>query len=346
MSEKVKLGFVGAGAIVQSYIGALADSDVARIVGIADVRSEVAEASAENAGCDAFDNYEAMIEATGCDVVVVCTPPATHVEIGLNCIDRGLPVLVEKPLSTDIASARALKQAADEAGVLMTMASKFRFVEDMIRAKSIINSGLLGDILSFENAFTARVDMTQRWNSNRKLAGGGVLIDNGTHSVDIVRYLLGPIERVMVVESKRCQPIDVEDSVTMFAHTVGGIVASIDLSWSIDKKLANFVNVYGSNGCLSVGWAESKYRQINSGEWVVFGSGYEKLSAFRRKIENFCDAVRGVDRPLITSDDAVASVEVIAAAYESLRLNQWIDVESTAVAKVASGVVALKEAIL
>ena len=328
MSDPTRLGIVGAGAITQSYIRALDESEIASIVGIADPRMEATEASAEIAGCRAFENYEVMIDSSGCDAVVVCTPPDSHVEIGLSCIDRGLPVLIEKPLATSVGDARALKARADEAGVLVTMASKFRYVEDMIRAKSIINSGMLGEIFSIENAFTARVDMTHRWNSDRSLSGGGVIIDNGTHSVDIVRYLLGPIARVMVVEGKRCQPIEVEDNVTIFAQTDHGVGARIDLSWSIDKNLSDFVTVYGSSGCLNIGWAESKYRLINNGEWVIFGSGYEKLSAFRGKVENFCNVLRGADRPLITSDDAVASVEVIAAVYDSLRLDRWVDVVS------------------
>jgi predicted dehydrogenase len=216
--------------------------------------------------------------------------------------------------------------AADEAGVVFTMASKFRYVDDVIRAKSLLASGLLGDIVLFENAFTSRVDMSRRWNSDPAMAGGGVLIDNGTHSVDIVRYFLGPIEAVEAVEGKRIQGLAVEDTVRLFVRTKSGVLGSIDLSWSLNKELDTYIDIYGSNGIVRIGWKGSKYRPLSSPDWIAFGKGYDKVEAFRRQVENFCGAVRGEEKLLITADEALASVRVIEAAYESMKKDDWVAV--------------------
>jgi predicted dehydrogenase len=320
MEKYVRFGLVGAGAIAQSYAQAFEDCQAARLVAVADIRLEAAQALAQRFNCPSFSSYQAMAKESRLDAVIVCSPPNTHQEVCLHFLERKIHTLCEKPLSTDSRSARKMLESARKSGVTLTMGSKFRYVDDVIRAKSIVMSGILGEIILFENSFTARVDMASRWNSDPKVSGGGVLIDNGSHSVDLVRYFLGPLLDVQVVEGKRVQGLTVEDTVRIFVHTVSGIMGSIDLSWSINKELDSYINIYGSQGTISVGWKESKYRQASSRDWIVFGNGYNKVQAFRSQITNFARTIRGEEMLLITAEDALASVEVIEAAYCSLRL--------------------------
>ena len=100
----------------------------------------------------------------------------------------------------------------------------------------------------------------------------------------------------------------------------------IDLSWSLNKEVPGYINIYGTNGAVSVGWKESKYRQSSSPDWIVFGKGYDKIQAFRSQIQNFSRAVRGEEALLITADDALASVEVIETAYQALRQEHWVQI--------------------
>ena len=214
------------------------------------------------------------------------------------------------------------------------MASKFRFCEDVVTAKGILASGTLGEVLQFENAFTAKVDMSQRWNSDKAVSGGGVLIDNGTHSVDIIRFFMGGIDSVLVVDAGGTQGLGVDENVKMFAKTKGNVIASVDLTWGINKELPYFISIYGSNGTLHIGWRESKYKTNSSADWTIFGGGYDKIASFRGKIENFAGALRGEEELFIKPEDALASVRVIEAAYKSLNQNLWQSVvEKTLAAK-------------
>ncbi len=321
--KKLRCGLVGAGGIAQAYGQALENCETARPVAVADIRAGAAHALAESLGCQGYHSYKAMAESTALDAVIICTPPVTHPEICLFFIERQAHVLCEKPFSIDLSSAKRMRDAAKAAGVTLTMASKFRYVEDVISAKSIVTSGVLGEIILFENAFTSRVDMSSRWNSNRAIGGGGVLIDNGAHSVDLMRYFLGPLAEVQAVEGKRSQLLAVEETVHLFVRSVGGVMGTIDLSWSINKELDSFIRIYGSHGTVMVGWKESKYRRSSGSEWVVFGRGYDRIQAFRSQINNFSRAISGAEPLLITADDAVASVEVIEAAYTALYQNRW-----------------------
>ena len=326
MTGRLDFGLIGAGAIAQTYAPAFEQCETARVVGVADTRPEAAGALAERLKCPAFATYQALGEGAKLDAVVISTPPDRHPEIAIHFLQRGVHVLCEKPFSLDSQSARAMVDAAAKSGARLTMASKFRYVDDVVKAKSLLESGALGEIVLFENAFTSRVDMSSRWNSDPRISGGGVLVDNGTHSVDIMRYLLGPIREVQVVEGKRIQGLKVDETVHVHARSAGGVDGTIDLSWSINKELERYISLYGSAGTVLVGWKESRFRPATSREWVPIGKGYDKFQAFRSQIDNFSRAVAGEEPLLITTEDAIASVEVIEAARVSLAENRWAPV--------------------
>jgi predicted dehydrogenase len=320
--NKLKFGLVGAGGIAQAYAQAFNESECCELVAVADVRYDAAVALAEIVSGWSVTDYRQMTELD-LDAVIVATPPATHAEIACFFMERGIPVLCEKPLTTNVADAERMIATAEKAGVQFTMASKFRYCDDVVKAKGILASGVLGDVLQFENAFTAKVDMSKRWNSDAEISGGGVLIDNGTHSVDIIRYFLGGIDSVLVVDAGGTQNLPVDENVKMFAKTRDGVTASVDLTWGINKELPYFISIYGTNGTLHIGWRESKYKLNSSPDWTVFGSGYDKVASFKGKIENFANALRGKEDLFITPSDALASVQVIDAAYKSMNQNLW-----------------------
>lgn len=320
--NKLRFGLIGAGGIAQAYAQAFNESNCCELVAVADVRKEAAKAMAEIVGGTSYDNFGALTNL-GLDAVIVSTPPDSHAEIGCHFMDNGIPVLCEKPLCITVAEAAKMIGTAKRNGVLFTMASKFRYCDDVVKAKGILASGMLGDVLQFENAFTAKVDMSKRWNSNADMSGGGVLIDNGTHSVDIIRYFLGAIDSVLAVDAGGTQGLRVDENVKMFAKSKGNVTASVDLTWGINKELPYFISIYGTNGALHIGWRESRYKLNSSPDWTVFGKGYDKLASFKGKIENFADALRGKDELFIQPADALASVQVIEAAYRSLKQNLW-----------------------
>ena len=317
---------IGAGGIAQTHLQAFAKTNLAKLGAVIDLRTEAAEAVAAAMHCQAFATVDAIPESLQIDAAIVCTPPSTHPEICRTLAKRGVHVLCEKPIAIDLVSAIDMIETAHREDTLFTMASKFRYVEDMVYAKQLITSGVLGDILLFENTFAGHVDMTKRWNSNPVVSGGGVLIDNGTHSVDIVRYLLGPIESIQTIEGKRSQDIPVEDTVRIHAKTSSGALAAMDLSWSINKQTPWYASIYGTQGTVLVGWKESKYKRSVDTDWTVFGKGYDKVQAFTSQLNNFCNAIHGIEPLLITSEDAIASSEAIQRAYESLQNDDWISV--------------------
>ena len=324
----LRMGIVGAGRIAGSYAAAHAACGEVSMVGVADTNSEAGKLLAERIDCVSYDSHEELHDRVAPEAVLICTPPNTHFAIATYFLEQGVHVMCEKPLAVSVDEARLMIRTAESAGAVLTMASKFRFVEDVSRARSIIESGILGELILIENTFASRVDMTHRWNSDPTVAGGGVLIDNGTHSVDLTRYFLGPIAEVMAVEGRRVQDLDVEDTAQLFLRNHVSVRATIDLSWSLDKERDGYLDIYGSDGTILLGWARSRYRQSSAVDWVDFGDGYSKERAIRNQLVNFTKSIREDEELVITAEDALASVEVIRAAYQSLSRDDWVPVES------------------
>jgi len=327
--KQLRFGIVGAGRIAESYVQAFMSTRNAKLVGIADVLPQAARRMADKAGCDDFASHLAMADSGLVDAVVVTTPPATHYSICLDLLDCNIPVLCEKPVTINPESARQIRKRAGDLRTAFTMASKFRYAEDVVRAHDIVSSGTLGEIVLFENTFMSHVDMSGRWNSDPTVSGGGVLIDNGTHSVDIMRYFIGPLSSIHVVSGIQLQKLPVEDTVHVTARAKGGATGRMDLSWTLNKQCDDYIAIYGTKGTLRVGWKGSYYRQDGAPEWVQFGNGYNKVQAFRDQIENFSAAVQGLERLVIDATDAVASVDVVCAGYQALNQQSWVDIRET-----------------
>ncbi len=327
-NARFNLALIGCGRIAESHLEALAQNPECNLLSVVDVHEETARNAAVKLGCRAFTDYRHVLREDGLDAVIICTPPATHAEIALFFLEHNIHVLCEKPLAVRVEDAMRMVKTAEQKGAVLMMASKFRYTEDVIAAKRLIASGALGEIALFENVFSGKVDMSGRWNSRKALSGGGVLIDNGCHSLDIARYLLGPILEVQALEGKRLQPIEVEDSAVICFRTASEVMGTIDLSWSIQKEREFFIDIYGTKGAAHVGWKGSKYKLYENGAWIPFGAGYDKLRAFAAQLENFVGAAVREEAPLITRNEALDSVKVIQAAYHAMRLHQWVEVES------------------
>lgn len=327
-STTLRFGLVGTGRIAQSYAQAFSMTPNARLVAVSDVLPQAAREFADNAHCSVWPSHVELAHSGAVDAVIVATPPNCHGSICLDFLRCGIPVLCEKPVSLRVETARDIRDAARKRGVLFTMASKFRYAEDVVRARDMVDSGLLGDIVLFENTFMSYVDMAARWNCDRRVSGGGVFIDNGTHSVDIMRYFIGPLTMIHTVEGPRLQHLPVEETVHITARTAQGAIGRMDLSWSITKQSDDYIVIYGSKGVLRVGWRGSFYRQIGQSQWVQFGNGYNKVQAFCDQISNFSSAIQNLEPLTIDADDAIASVVAIQAGYESLAHDSWTPISS------------------
>lgn len=313
------LGLVGTGAIGATHAQTAARLPNVSLVAACDTRAEMLEAITSTTGARGYADYCQLAYEERLDGVILCTPPVTHPQIAQFFLERGVDVLCEKPLAIDAAAAREMYACARRNGRLLMLASKFRYVPEIVDARQLLREGGLGKIRHAEIVFISNVDMRSRWNSDPTQSGGGVVIDNGGHAADICRYLFGPVTHVAAVGYTRCEGMAVEDSAYLYLGTEKGVGVTVDLSWSLDRKVPYFVRIFGEHGRLCIGWQQSTLVRGPSGQTSVVGDGYSKPAAFSALQANFVDASLGRGRAQIDADEALASVEVVDAAYVSIR---------------------------
>lgn len=314
----LRLGIFGTGRIAGDYLAALEDVPDLALAAVCDISVELAAAMGERHGAPYYTSVEDALAWAPLDVALVATPPNTHEAITLQCLAHGLHVLCEKPFALELASAERMLAAAKDAGRVLTMSAKFRHVPDVIEAKVRLGSGALGKLVLAENSFAAPVPMRGRWNADLAIAGGGVLIDNGTHSVDLLRYLFGEIRWVEAIALPPVQDLPVEDGVRLLLGWDEGPVAHVDLSWSISKHAPEYLLVHGDAASLGLGWAGSWMQRRGDAKRGPFGSGYSKRVALGRQLAHFARLVRGSESPLLGETSILASVGVVEGAYRSL----------------------------
>ena len=337
-NNQFRVGIVGFGRIADTHLEAWKANEGIEVTAVAD-DSPLARERARSLGMNAYQTVGELLESERLSAVSICSPPAFHPSQALDILNSGVAVLCEKPLAVDLSSAQELIDGAAQSGVAFQLATKFRHVPDIRKARDLIRHGIIGDPLTFHVEFSGMTDMSNRWNSRQSLSGGGVLIDNGCHAVDTVRFLLSGIVKIQGVPLRPVQNLPVEDSAMMLATTECGATGKITLSWSMKSWNDYYISIQGTRGMIQIGWKKS-YLHVEGESPVEIGNGYSKLGAHKRMMGMFRDVVQGVEEGWITNEDALASSTVIEAAYRSMQTSRWARVPVAQVLRPALGLVA------
>jgi len=239
-----------------------------RLVGVATSRRETAEAARQALGFEfATDDWQELIARADVDLIHVCTPNKFHKEQVLAALAAGRHVYCDKPLCMDRAEAAEIAAALPSARVTHQMALHNRFFPATLRAKQLVEEGFLGELLSFRGAYlhagSADPKAPLRWKLDAALSGGGVLLDLGSHSLDLVQHLVGPLtvldcttrivypERPLPGEPHRTRLVQAEDAALLTVRTPSGAVGHIEASKVATGAVDELrFELHGSRGAL------------------------------------------------------------------------------------------------
>ncbi len=330
----LRIGLVGAGAISTQHLEAIGALEGMAVAGIVSASAERARAAAEPRRVPWWTRLGDLLERDDVDAVSICTPSGLHAAQALAALRAGKHVLVEKPLALAIADADAVGREARQRGLTAGVISQRRF-EPVVRAiKSAVDDGRLGrlSLLIAEGLYhrpQAYYD-SAAWRGTREL-DGGVLMNQAIHTIDLVRWIGGPVASVSGHVATLGHAMEAEDTASISLRFASGALGSIVATTCVDPEQPVELRVYGDAGRVRLVGEEPV-------EWDVPGmapperpaeAAPEGVGATRtwgtnavgylRQYADFADAVRTGRPPAVTAGDGRNAVEIVAAAYDADR---------------------------
>ncbi len=320
--NKVSIGIAGAGLIGRAHILRLARATGARLAAIADPAPD-ARALAVEQGVPCHDDLDAMLATEKLDGVIVATPNAMHADQAIACIERGVPVLIEKPIAETLANAGRIVAASERRRVPVLVGHHRRHNPILQAARETVRKGELGRIAT-ASAFTCFLKPDPYFDTAwRREPGGGPVLINLIHVIDDLRFMLGEITHIKAMGSRALRGFPVEDSAVAVLRFESGALGTIALTdaaaapWSWEhtsgenaafpKTDEDCYLIAGTHGSLAV---PSLKRWGYEGErsWMVplsaFRIGVDKADPLDRQIAHFAAVIRGDAQPIITAADA------------------------------------------
>jgi myo-inositol 2-dehydrogenase / D-chiro-inositol 1-dehydrogenase len=349
-TRELRLGMISWAHIHAEFRAkALTELPGVRIVAIADDDEERGRAAAARFGVDAFTtDWRELLERGDIDVVMVHSENARHADQVVAAAEAGKDVFCEKPIATRLDDAERMIAAVQAAGVEATAAFVSRFSQEASRAKKIVDSGALGQIVHARAlvglAGVAEIgcppDMVE-WMVDRESGGGGAWIDEGSHAIDLLRHFVGDVTEVAAFDARLVKrDLDVEDVAVAVLRFESGALGEVATSWSlaIDVGMRNTVELYGSKGTLFLeatsrfprvelyteelpaelrGWV-SPHLKLDAAEPHDYGSWPPHVHHYKREIASYVSRWQQRQRPYGPSfEDGRACLEVLLAGYRS-----------------------------
>lgn len=251
--NRLRTAVIGYGKVAHLHAQALRSLPMSEFVAVCGRNAERAQAFAQQYGVAAFTSVHDMIEQADVQAVVICTPHPAHAAPAVEAAALGAHVLVEKPLASTLADCDAMIAAAEQSGVKLGVVSQRRFYEPVQRVRAAIDAGKIGrPALGTVVMYGWRDEAYYRsdpWRGQWIAEGGGVLVNQAPHQLDLLQWLMGPIDEVFGYWDNLNHPaIEVEDTAVAVLRFKGGGVGSIVVSNSQKPGIFGKVHIHGSNG--------------------------------------------------------------------------------------------------
>lgn len=349
VEDPVGLAVVGVGPIGLKHLQALEEEPACRTVAIVDPAPAAAGIARER-GLPLYASLEVMLDEATPKGVIIATPNDLHVPLSLACVERGIPVLVEKPVADTVEAARSLADAADAAGVPVLVGHHRRHSPIVGKAREVVRSGALGELVAVSALCLVHKPDGYFQAAWRRRAGGGPVLINLIHDMDSLRFMAGEISSVQAVASNRQRGFEVEDTAAVLLRFENGALGTVTLSdravapWSWELTAGERTSydfprtgqdcyfLAGTKGALGVP-SLRLWRQEEAQDWQAplpeESASVKDGNPIRNQAAHFAEVIRGRADPLITARDAARTLEATLAVTRSAATGREVTLSSS-----------------
>jgi predicted dehydrogenase len=326
------VGIAGAGTIGAVHAGALDELQGARLVAVAEAREVTGRKLAEAHGAEWHAELGELLARPDVDVVVICTPSGLHPDQAVAAARAGKHVITEKPMATTLEDADRMIHACREAGVTLTVIFQYRFNRDALRLKRAVEAGLFGRPV-LGNAFVhwhrtqAYYEERGGWRGTWALDGGGALMNQSIHAVDLLQWILGPLESICGYAETLTHDVEAEDTASAVLRFASGALGIIQGTTSAHRDSPLRIEIRGTEGSANLEgsrlgiWQPSRVEESLSApdfEYLPESQANEPLgAAHRRQLKEIFAALREGREPPIAGEEARKAVEIVLGIYRS-----------------------------
>ena len=326
--DKIRVGIIGAGWIAQAHYQILESLNEADVVAVCDIDRARAEALTGGATLRVYTDWRELLGREELDAVFVCTPPLAHREPAVASLDRGLPIYLEKPIARTADDASAILAAAERSGTVCAIGFQWHAIDLLDDLRDLLQGQQIGLMVGTSIGPT----MSRPWFIDRR-AGGGNLLERGSHHIDLARTVGGDVVSVQAAASRVRlarhgeDAGDIDDALTILLQLASGALATIVVAWTKPGQPGSY--------SLDVVASASTLRLDLDPDFILHGSSggrqVTRTSAVHpheRSISRFLGAVRENDPSAVvcTPSDAAASLAVAIAAERALETGQAVAV--------------------
>lgn len=309
----IRIGVIGVGSMGKNHVRIYSEMDGVELVGISDVNKELVEELAHTFNTTPYTDYKKLL-AQGLDAVSIVVPTKMHTSVTLDALNAGVNVLVEKPIADTLENADLMINAAKEKGLMLMVGHIERFNPAVIKLKQIIESGLLGKVVSIS---TRRVGAY-----NPRIRDVGVILDIGVHDVDIISYLYGKkIDQVYTIAGANIHSSEDHASIHLrFEHDYSGLV---DVNWLTPHKVRTLTAV-GVAGVAYLDYLKQSL-VLHDKEWVREAK-VEPKEPLLNELQYFVRCVANKEQAHPNGEDGKHALEACMAAITSYHEEKVIDI--------------------